>query len=157
MDPVTTAIVTAIVAGAAGGMAEVSLVEGYTALKSMFARRFGDQSEIVRAVESVEMRPSSTNRQGILAEEVQAAGADKDVEVLQVVTRLLEAIQNMALRQAQGAAVGVDLEKIKAATLKIEDIIATGTGIRVKDGEFSGDISIKGVRAGRQSASIPKS
>ena len=152
MDPVTTAIMI----GAANGTANATIAQAYNALKSVFTRKFGDQSEIVRAVESVEMRPSSTNRQGILAEEVQAAGADKDVEVLQVVTRLLEAIQNTALRQAQGAAIGVDLEKIKAAALEIEDIIATGTGVRVKEGELSGNISIKGVRAGVQTAGNPK-
>ncbi|MGB0389136.1 MAG: hypothetical protein ACPGWR_30300 [Ardenticatenaceae bacterium] len=152
MDPVTTTIVAAIVAGAAGGVAEVSLVEGYNALKGVFARRFGDQSEIVRAVQSVEIRPSSQNRQGILAEEVQAAGANKDVEVLQVVMRLLTAIQ----KASTAGAIGVDLEKIKGAALEIEDIIATGTGVSVKDSDFSGDIKIKGVRAGVQTAGNPK-
>ncbi len=152
MDPVTTAIVTAIVAGAAGGMAEASMVEGYTALKGVLARRFGDQSQIVRAVESVEMRPSSTNRHSILAEEVQATGADKDVEVLQVVTRLLEAIQ----KASTAGAIGVEFGKIKGAALNFEDITATGPGVKVGEADLSGDISIKGVRAGVQSASVPK-
>lgn len=152
MDPVTTTIVAAIVAGAAGGVAEASIVEGYNALKGVFARRFGDQSQIVRAVESVEIRPSSTNRQGILAEEIQDAGADKDVEVLAVVTRLLEAIQNAS----QAGAIGVDLEEIKAAALKISDIAATGTGVKAKKVELSGNMSIEGVRAGVQTASVPK-
>lgn len=153
MDPVTTTIVVAVAAGVAGGVAEASTVEAYNALKGLFARKFGDQSEIVRAVDSVEIRPNSKNRQGILAEEIQVVGADKDVEVLKQAKRLLEAIQNAST----ASAVGVDLEKIRGATLKIEDIIATGTGVKVKEGLFSGDISIKGVRAGVQTASNPKS
>ena len=153
MDPITTTIVVAIAAGVAGGVAEASTVEAYNALKGVLTRKFGPQNEIVRAVDSIEKRPNSKPRQEILAEEIQVVGADKDLEVLQMAKRLLEAIQNAST----ASAVGVDLEKIRGATLKIEDIMATGTGVKVKEGQFSGDISIKGVRAGVQTASNPKS
>ncbi len=53
-------------------------------------------------------------------------------------------------------AIGVNLEKIKGASLVIEDIIATGYGVNIKEGEFEGDITIKKVRAGDQGDNISK-
>ena len=44
--------------------------------------------------------------------------------------------------------VGVDLEDIKGASLKINDIIAIGTGVKVKKAEIRENIEISKVRAG---------
>jgi hypothetical protein len=60
-------------------------------------------------------------------EELAAAGADKDPEVLRQAQVLLEAIQCHAPRAA--AAIGVDLKDIEGAALAIRRVIATGTGV----------------------------
>ncbi len=70
MDPITAAVVAAVSAGAIGGLTEVS--------------KFGKESEVVQAVEKVEARPASDARKAALAEEVAAAKADQDSELLRV-------------------------------------------------------------------------
>jgi hypothetical protein len=44
--------------------------------------------------------------------------------------------------------IGVDLRDVEAVNLRLADVAAAGTGVRVEKGKFSGDIDIKGVRAG---------
>jgi hypothetical protein len=45
-------------------------------------------------------------------------------------------------------AVGVNLHTIHAALLTIDDIIATGTRVKVEGAEISDDMTVRGVRAG---------
>jgi hypothetical protein len=61
---------------------------------------------------------------------------------------LLEAIQRHAPEGA--AAIDVDLKEIEGASLAIRRVIASGTGLKVEQGKFSGDITIEDVQAGRQ-------
>jgi hypothetical protein len=53
------------------------------------------------------------------------------------------------------SAIGADLRDIKAASLTIEDVIATGTGVKAEKVETSGDITIRGVRAGGSGEGSP--
>jgi hypothetical protein len=46
--------------------------------------------------------------------------------------------------------VGVDLEKVKAAFLRAGSVDAEGTGVKVREAEFTGGIDIGSVDAGRQ-------
>ncbi len=54
------------------------------------------------------------------------------------------------------AAIGVDLKDVEAANLRLADIAALGTGVRIEKGKVSGDIDIKGVRAGVPPGGLPK-
>jgi hypothetical protein len=45
-------------------------------------------------------------------------------------------------------AVGVDPERVRAAALRIVGIESAGTGVRVSDSDFTGDVDIRDVRAG---------
>jgi hypothetical protein len=67
---------------------------------------------------------------------------------------LVELVQNQAPQAA--AAIGVDLREVEAMTLRLEDIVAAGTGVQVNKGKFSGDIDIRGVRAGQQGGETSK-
>jgi hypothetical protein len=58
-----------------------------------FARKFGEQSEVAKAVDGVEARPDSAGRKQTLAEEVAAARAERDPEVRQAAQALLEQLQ----------------------------------------------------------------
>ena len=134
-----TSVVTALAAGAAAALqstVEQVVKDGYTALKGLIQRKYTQVD-----VDQIEANPTSKNLRGVVEEELAAAGADKDAEVLQQAQVLLEAIQRHAPRAA--AAIGVDLKDIEGASLAIRRVIATRTGIKVERGTFSGDLTIE--------------
>ena len=97
MDPITTAIVAALAAGAlkaAGSVGEKAISDGYAALKAILVRKFGQQSEVVKAVEGVEARPASPGRGQTLQEEVTAAKLAQDNEILQAAQALQERVRS---------------------------------------------------------------
>ena len=143
MDPITI-IVTALALGAAAGLkptAEQAVKDTYAGIKKLIQDKY---QHINLAL--LEGDPASEARQGVVKEDLAKAKADQDEDVLRQAQALLDAIQKHAPEAA--GAVGVDLEDIKGASLTIEDIIATGTGVKVKGADLSGDIGVKGVRAG---------
>src|SRR5258708_15196285 len=85
MDPITSAIVAAISAGAIGGLTEVgktALTDAYGKLKALLVKKFGHESDVVQAVAQVEAKPASQARKAMLAQEVAAVRADHDAELL---------------------------------------------------------------------------
>jgi hypothetical protein len=95
MDPVTTAIVAALAAGAASGVTEAgrkAIADAYEALKTLLKKKFGHASEMVKSVESLETRSDSTARKSLLQEEITTAKADKDPDILQAAQALLDEI-----------------------------------------------------------------
>ena len=126
MDPLTS-LVTALVAGAAAALhstVEQGVKDGYAALKALIQRKYAQVS-----LDQLETNPSSKSRRGVVEEELAAAGADTDVEVLQKAQELLEIIQRQAPEMA--AAIGVDLQDIEGAALAIRRVTATGTGVKI--------------------------
>ena len=96
MDPITAAIIAALTAGALSGLTDTSrklIADAYTGLKSLLLKKFGGQSPVVQSVTNLEARPESPNRQGVVQEEVQAAKADQDPDLLQAAQSLLEEIK----------------------------------------------------------------
>ena len=151
MEPVTTSIVTALVAGAVAGLKPtVSQVikDGYEGLKALIKRKYSHVS-----IDQLAAEPTSKARRAVVEEDLQKTEAEKDPEVLQQVKALLDAIQSQPPEVM--SAVGVDLEDIKAASLTIRDVIATGTAVQAKKVEMSGDILIEGVRGGRRGDAPP--
>jgi phage terminase small subunit len=92
MDPVTTAILAAIAAGVPK-VIEQAAADAYDALKAVLRRKFGDQSDVIKATKDLESKPDSAGRQATLHEEVTAAKADQDPEVLAAARALLERIK----------------------------------------------------------------
>jgi hypothetical protein len=93
MDPITTAIVAALAAGAAAGATEVgkqAIADAYDGLKTVIRRKWGAQSELAQAVDSLESNPDSAGRQEVLAEEVAAAQADQDADIVAALQALQE-------------------------------------------------------------------
>jgi len=100
MDPVTL-IVAALATGAAAAAQDAAtdvVKNGYNGLKSLIARKFGSKPDVINAVMQVEKKPDSENRQGVLKEELQAAGADQDDELLQQVKSFLELLEKSGLQ-----------------------------------------------------------
>lgn len=96
MDPITTAVLAGIAAGATGGATEVGkqvLVDAYIGLKGLLARKFGADSDLAEAVAKLEQNPDSQARRGVLAEEVATTGADKDAELVQAAEQVQAQVQ----------------------------------------------------------------
>jgi hypothetical protein len=93
MDPITTAIVAALTAGAVSGatkVAEQAVSEGYNKLKELLGKKFGAKSKVVKAVKDLEANPKSAARKEVVKEEVAAVKADQDQELLQIAQSLLK-------------------------------------------------------------------
>jgi hypothetical protein len=96
LDPISLAIVAALSAGVATGAGKVvenALVDAYQGLKAALKRRFGDNSEVVEAVDKLEQKPDSEGRKTTLQEEVEAVEADQDPEIRRAAQQLLEQLK----------------------------------------------------------------
>jgi hypothetical protein len=91
MDPITTAIVAALPALAAG-LVSSSVKDAYAGLKSLIARKFGSTSAVAKSVEDLETDPNSHGRAMVLSEQVKKSNASSDGEVLAAVSKLVEAL-----------------------------------------------------------------
>ena len=144
MDPTIGLIVTAIATGAAAALkptAEQAIKDAYAALKGLVQRKYGKVD-----VTPLEEKPGSAAKRDSLAEDLVGAGANADEELRQHAERLIELIEKSA--PATPAAVGIDLEKVKAAYLKVDRIKSDGTGLRGRELELRQGIDIGTVDAG---------
>lgn len=99
IDPVSAALIAAAVAGATGGLTDVSktaLTDAYSTLKAAIQKRFGQQHALVKAVEAVEAKPTSAGRQTTLVEEVTDAGADQDAELVTLAEQIRQLLKDQA-------------------------------------------------------------
>ena len=144
MDPISI-IVSALASGAAAGLkptAEKIITDAYAGLKGMIQRKYSSVD-----VRPVENRPESESKRESLAEDLADAGATGDQELLDLAKALIDAVAKHD--KATVAAIGVDLEEVKAAYLNIKKVTTTGAGVKVKKGEFKGGIDIEEVRTGK--------
>ena len=144
MEPISAiAISLALGAGATAGKEVVSAVikDAYVALKELLKGRYPKVS-----VDHLEQAPESKARRAGVEEELMAAGAGQDAELVASAQKLIELTHQHAPGVA--AAIGVDLKDVSAANLRLADIAAAGTGVKLKRGTFTGDIDIRAVRAG---------
>jgi hypothetical protein len=88
MDPVTLASVGAVTAGVTK-IGESAITDAYAGLKDLLKRKFGVASNVVKAAEEIEANPQSKSRPATLNEEVLAAKADQDPEILKAAEALL--------------------------------------------------------------------
>jgi hypothetical protein len=96
MDPITQ-IVTALATGAAAAIKDMggeAVKDAYNGLKALIMRKFGAKAGVNTAIASVEKKPDSDSRKGVLREELKAAGADRDEELLKQAQAFLVLLQN---------------------------------------------------------------
>ena len=144
MDQIKDIVMSlALGAGAIAGKEIVGALvkDAYAKLKGLIAARYPAVS-----VEHLEKAPQSANRRAVVEEDLTAANAGQDAEVLTAARDLIQAIRQHAPGAA--AAIGVELKDVEAVNLRLADIVASGDGVKVQHGRFSGDIDIRGVRAG---------
>ena len=144
MEPISAvALSLALGAGAVAGKEAVSELakDAYAALKNLVKSRYPKVS-----VDQLEQAPESKSRRAVVEEDLTTAGAGQDAELLAAAHRLTELIRQQSPNLA--AAIGVELKEVEAANLRLADIAAAGTGVKIEKGKISGDIEIRGVRAG---------
>ena len=152
MEPIT-AIVTALALGAAAGLkgtTEQIIKDGYTSLKALIKSKFPQASA---GVDQLEHAPDSKARRAVVEEDLAGEGAGHNAEILEQAKVLLDLIAQRAPNM--GEVVGVNLMDIKGASLRIADVLSSGTGVSVAGADIGGDISIQGVRAGQQGERHP--
>jgi hypothetical protein len=96
MDPVTTAILAALSAGAIGAVTEASkttIMDAYQKLKGLLVNKFGAKSKVVTAVDDLEEEHDSKGRQLTLQEQIAKVKADRDQELVQAAQILLRELR----------------------------------------------------------------
>lgn len=91
MDPITAAILTGLAAGATK-VGERALTDAYSLLRRLIQRKYGGNSDLDRAVQSVEANPNSASRRSVLEEAIAISGATRDRELLQAANRVLSQV-----------------------------------------------------------------
>jgi len=152
MEPITvTAIVAALSAGVAMGAGKVvenALVDAYQGLKAALKRKFGDDSEVVKAVDQLEQQPDSEGRKGMLQEEVEAVGADEDPDIRQAAQQLLELLKVQPggeehIQHARGSYIA-QADRGSTATVDVNR-----SGDNITAGDIAGS---QGIAIGRQAS-----
>jgi hypothetical protein len=144
MEPISAvALSLVLAAGAIAGKEVVSALvkDAYTALKDLIKNRYPKVS-----LEQLEQAPGSKDRRAEVERDLTASGAGQDADLVAAAHKLIELVQQHA--SATASAIGIDLKDVAAANLRLGDIAASGTGVKVEHGTFTGDIDIRGVRAG---------
>ena len=90
MDPITLAIVAAL-----AKLSENVISDAYQALKAAIAQKCGVDSEVVKAIESVESKPDSSGRKETLKEEVANAKIEQNPELVQLANDVLARLKEV--------------------------------------------------------------
>src|SRR5215467_7079412 len=137
MDPMST-LLAAVVAGAAAALqATVGDVvkDSYAELKRALAARFSRVDLTV-----IERDPMAAENRHAVERQLRESGASADADLIARANALLE--QLLRSKSDLADVIGVDVEGIKAGTVRIEDIISAGVGVRVKNAVAAGDFVV---------------
>jgi hypothetical protein len=96
MDPVSLAIISALTAGATSGANEAAkkaIIDSYEGLKSLPKKKFGNDNGVSEAIDQLQAKPDSSARRAVLGEELMAASAASDPELLSAAQLLLALIK----------------------------------------------------------------
>lgn len=115
MDPVTTAIIAAVSAGASSEVTKKTISDGYESLKGLLKKKFGVESKVAVAVDELEGQPDAKGRRLTVEEEMTAAKVGDDAELLAAAQALLDQIKaaprvkhNIQIAQGAGIAQASD-------------------------------------------------
>jgi hypothetical protein len=116
MDPITTAIIAALPA-LASELVTSGLKDAYQGLKAVIRRKFGESSQVSKAVEALEADPGSKGQAAVLQEKVTVARASEDPDVMKALAELVntlkeakiggEAVSNIKIAITGGTVSGV--------------------------------------------------
>lgn len=89
MDPITSAIVQALAIALGNNV----IKDGYEALKAALKKKFGEDHDVVDAVNKLEKKPDSEARKASLQEELETAKVNDDPEIVKLAQELLKQIK----------------------------------------------------------------
>lgn len=98
MDPISTAIIAAVAAGAVSDATDVAkkgIVDAYKAIKKVIQSKFGAENKVTKAITELENAPKSQGQQMVLTEQVAKVKADQDADIVSVAENLLEKIKQV--------------------------------------------------------------
>ena len=136
-------IIIAAIGGALGNLGSDTVKAGYRKLKELLLRKSGASGGA--ALENWEKKPESPAWKGALLEELEAAGADKDEEIIKAAQALLDAVK------AQAGGIGMDIGTFKAAKLEVSDVVAEekGIAVRMKEVDIEGTATFSKIGGSR--------
>ncbi|AQH05297.1 hypothetical protein A9R05_40405 (plasmid) [Burkholderia sp. KK1] len=94
MDPITTAIIAAVAAGASGEVTKKTIAESYDGLKALLKKRFGGDSDVAQAVDMLEEKPDAKGRRQTVEDALVAVNAGDEPELLAAAQVLLDQIKS---------------------------------------------------------------
>lgn len=89
MEPITAAIV-AVLPTLAADTVKSAVKDSYEGLKGVIRRKWGDTGPLSKAISALEENPRSKGQAAVLEEQMVAAKAAEDAEVLQALHQLIE-------------------------------------------------------------------
>ena len=148
MEPITTAIISALSTGAALGGKEIAaqaLKDAYAGLKGWITSHYPDVS-----VEQLEKQPTSKARQEVVGEDLEREGASADTELVKLAQTVVDLIQKQASPEI-ARSIGVDLGELDQANVTFGNVLASrdATGVKI-DKVKGGTLSFQDVTAGSE-------
>ncbi|GAB4499962.1 MAG: hypothetical protein OHK0052_15730 [Anaerolineales bacterium] len=125
MDPISAAILAALTAGAVAGLTDATkqvIVDAYNALKAKIQQKFGKDSDLADSVAKFESKPDSDGRKATLQEEVKAANAAQDPELLALAQSLRDILAQQGLNPS------VEINTASGAVAIGQEAVALGEG-----------------------------
>jgi len=146
MDPVTTTLVSAFIAGAAKSAVNVgdqAVTDAYAALKNIVTSSYKHATELLRSIAGLEAKPDSPGRRETLAEELKTVNAVDDEKLVAAA----EAVVAAAEKSPEAQTIGIDWQDVRAARLKIGQIRARAgaIGFRAARVEITEGVEIAGI------------
>jgi len=108
MDPITTAIVAALPA-LASDLVTSSMKDAYQGLKAVIRRKFGESSQVARAVVALEADPGSKAQAAVLEEKVAVAKATEDPDVMKALAELVKSLKEAKIGGEAVASINVTI------------------------------------------------
>jgi hypothetical protein len=137
---ITTMLVGAVVSGAVaatGQVAGAAIKDAYGAFKALIVRKLGAQADVENAIQQVEAKPKSEARRGMLAEELDAASAAQDAEIVAAAKELLR------LLDEEGIQTGISYQATvsgSGAAAQDHSTAAGAGGVAMSGGRVGGDV-----------------
>ena len=150
MDPVSTTLVSAFVAGAVAGgakkLGESAVADAYAGLKQVVLETYAKAGDLIQSIAGLEQRPDSDGRRQTVAEELTRAGALDDQALVEAAEAVIAAVE----KSGAARTIGIDWEDVSAARLKIGAIRAQAgaIGFRAARMRITGDVEIAGIDVG---------
>ncbi|MGF6408868.1 hypothetical protein [Paraburkholderia sp. MM5482-R1] len=93
MDPITTAVIAAVSAGASSEITKKAIAESYDGLKALLKKKFGSDSDVADAVDKLEKKPDAAGRRQTVEDELVEVNAGDDPDLLAAAQALLDQIK----------------------------------------------------------------